>query len=608
MRPARAGSRLFLVALALACPSPGSAEGEASRRALLPPARPWAGASRALIAPPNDPWITPSERTGLLRTPSYDETTAWIARLDAASPQISRVVFGQSPEGRDLVLVVVSKEGAATPAALAANGRPTLLAQAGIHAGEIEGKDAGLMLLRDLMQGRPLNGLLDRVNLLFVPIFNVDGHERSSAFGRINQRGPEESGWRTTAKNLNLNRDYTKADTPEMRAMLRALVEWKPDLYVDLHVTDGADYQYDVTWGWNGRHAYSPAIADWLDGTLGKALHRDLTLAGHIPGPFMNYVDDTDPSKGVIDYTAGPRFSHGYGALAHLPTVLVENHSLKSYPQRALGMRVLLESMLRTLGSQAAELRRAIDSDRTLRPAVVPLDWGPSEETPPTVEIAGTTSRVETSTVSGGPVIRWLGEPTTQKIPLVRLHRATETAVRPKAYWIPPSAAEVIDRLRLHGIAMETLAAPREVDVEMDRLSHVKLATQPFEGHVHVTAEATPERRRERMPKGSVRISTDQPLGDLAIVLLEPASPDSFFQWGFFLEWLQRTEYGEGYILEPMAQAMLAEDPALRAEFEAKLAADKDFAANPSARLDFFYRKTPFYDERASLYPVAREK
>jgi hypothetical protein len=599
--------RSLLVLFASLLASLAQAE-SAKQRALLPPDRPWAGASRALIVQPDDPWITPSEKTGLLRTPSYDETMSWIAKLDAASPEIARLVLGQSPEGRDLVLVVVSKEGAATPAALAANGRPTLFAQAGIHSGEIEGKDAGLMLLRDLTAGRPLHRLLDRVNVLFVPIFNVDGHERSSAFGRINQRGPVESGWRTNARNLNLNRDYTKADTPEMRAMLRALVDWKPELYVDLHVTDGADYQYDVTWGSNGRHAYSPAIANWLEGPLGTALRRDLTAAGHIPGPFMNYIDDTDPSKGVIDYTAGPRFSHGYGALAHLPTVLVENHSLKNYPQRVLGMRVLLESMLRTLAADGAGLRAAVRSDAALRPTQVPLDWGPSTDAPPTVEIAGTASRVETSTVSGGPVIRWLGEPTTQKIPLIRLHRATVTAVRPKAYWIPPSAGEVIERLRLHGIVMETLAAPREVDVEMDRLTNAKLATQPFEGHVTVTAEATPERRRERMPRGSVRISTDQPLGDLAIVLLEPASPDSFFQWGFFLECLQRTEYGEGYILEPMAQAMLTEDPALKAEFEAKLASDKDFAANPAARLDFFYRRTPFYDERANLYPVARER
>jgi murein tripeptide amidase MpaA len=574
--------------------------------AILPPELPWAGTSRALVAAASDPWITPSEKTGLLGTPSYAETMAWIARLDEASPQVARTVIGQSPEGRDLVLVIVSKEGAATPAALAANGRPTLFAQAGIHAGEIDGKDAGMMFLRDLTVGGSRRALLDRANFLFVPIFNVDGHERSTRFGRINQRGPVESGWRTTSNNLNLNRDYTKLDAPETRAMIAALVAWKPDLYADLHVTDGADYQYDITWGSTGVHGFSPRIAAWLEGPFTAGLTRDLAAAGHQPGPLINFIEEFDPQRGIIEWTAGPRFSHGYGDLVHLPSVLVENHSLKPYPQRVLGTRVLLESMLTVLGRDGAALRAALRDDAARRPAALPIAWGPAE-TPATIDFRGVTSRVDTSAISGGKVMRWLGQPVTQKLPYVRLNRPTATVSRPRAYWIPPASAEVIERLRNHGVAMEVLSAPREVEVEMDRLSNVVFGTQPFEGHTTVTADAKPERRRETMPRGAVRISTDQPLGDLVVLTLEPSSPDSFFQWGFFLESLQRTEYGESYVVEPMAQAMLAADPALRAEFESQLK-DPKFAGDPAARLDFFYRRTPFFDERANLYPVARER
>jgi murein tripeptide amidase MpaA len=213
----------------------------------LPPASPWHGASEALIAKPDNPWITPAERTQLLDTPDYEATIAYLKKLCAASPRLELQSFGYAAQGRALYVVVATKEKDFTPAALRASGKPTVLAQAGIHSGEIEGKDAGLMLLRDIAFGGK-DTLLDHANLLFIPIFNVDGHERRSEWNRPNQRGPAHMGWRATAQNLNLNRDYVKADAPEMRALLGLLNTWLPSLYLDLHTTDGVDYQYDVTY------------------------------------------------------------------------------------------------------------------------------------------------------------------------------------------------------------------------------------------------------------------------------------------------------------------------------------------------------------------------
>ena len=220
--------------------------------------------------------------------------------------------------------------------------------------GEIDGKDAGMMLLRDMTVRGTKRDLLEHANFLFVPIFNVDGHERTSRFGRVNQRGPEVMGWRTTAKNLNLNRDYAKADSPEMRAMIGALNQWLPDLYLDLHVTDGADYQYDITFGFNGRGGHSPAIVEWLEKTFTPAVTNDLAAAGHIPGStdVPNWIDETDWLKGIKGWNAEPRFSTGYGDVRHLPTVLLETHSLKPYDQRVLGTYVYLESALRTSGQK----------------------------------------------------------------------------------------------------------------------------------------------------------------------------------------------------------------------------------------------------------------
>ncbi len=287
------------------------------------------------------------------------------------------------------------------------------------------------MLLRDMTVRGTKRELLDGANFLFVPIFNVDGHERFSAFTRINQRGPEEGGWRTNARNLNLNRDYVKADTSEMRAMIRAIDTWKPDLYIDLHVTDGADYQYDVTYGWNGPAGFSPAIANWLDRSLRPAVDRGLSEMGHIPGPLI-FTDD--PLQGVALGQSDPRLSHSYGDARHMATILVENHSLKPYDQRVLGMYVFLEHTLRTIARDATALRAATQSERARRAKTIPLAWSvPTGVEPEQIEVLGIESRKTLSPISGGVRTEWLGKPVTMRAPLRTATQVTASVTRPAA-------------------------------------------------------------------------------------------------------------------------------------------------------------------------------
>jgi hypothetical protein len=575
--------------------------------AILPPAIPWNGASRNLVVAPDDPWITPSERDQLRTTPRYDETVAYLRRLVAASRDLHLLSLGKSGEGRDIWLVIASRERAFTPEALRRSNKPVVFAQGGIHAGEIDGKDAGLMLLRDMTVRNTKRDLLDHANFLLVPIFNVDGHERFSRFTRLNQRGPEEGGWRTNAQNLNLNRDYMKVDSPEMRSMVRALDTYDPDLYIDLHVTDGADYQYDITYGWNGPAAHSPSIANWLTNTYRRPVDDGLRAMGHIPGPLI-FTDD--PLAGVSSGQSDPRLSHGYGDARHMPSVLVENHSLKPYDQRVLGTYVFLEQTLRTVARDAAGLRNAKRAARAARSKTIPLSWRVAEAdkagTP--IEVLGIESRQTLSPISGGVRTEWLGKPTKATAPFTIEREVEASITRPAAYWVPPSWREVIERLDLHGIDYERIAAPREVEVTMYRFGVPTFDTSQFEGHVRVTAPITAETRRERFPAGTLRISTDQDLGTLAVLLLEPSSPDSLFQWGFFHSILQPTEYFEAYIMEPMAERMLAEDPKLAEEFRRKVETDAAFRASARGRLQWLYERTPFYDERARLYPVGREE
>ena len=575
--------------------------------ALLPPEIPWDGTSRSLIAADDDLWITPAEKSDFHFTPSYEETVAWLHRLAAASPKLNMLSIGQSWEGRDLWMVVADADGAATPEQLSASEKPVLLAQAGIHAGEIDGKDAGMMFLREVVLGNH-QYLLDNASFLFVPILNTDGHERVSTLSRINQRGPNEMGWRTNARNLNLNRDYSKLDTPEVRAVVAAIQAWQPDLYLDLHVTDGIEKQPDVTWSFSGPHAYSPEISSWLESRLSTTLRHDLEAMGHIPGPHIFVLDREDPSLGILHWEGGPRYSDGYGAARHLPTVLVENHSLKPYKQRVLGMTVLLISTVGTLGSHGAQLQTAMKTDAAQRPKELTLGWAAaSEPEPETHEFLAIESHLTRSEISGDSQIEWNAVPLSIEVPKFLSTRSLGTVVVPTAYWIPAAWSNVIALLEKHGIEFERIETERQVAVEMYRFAEPQFDPEPFEGHLRVRADSSLGNRVATFPAGSIRVATNQALGILATLLLEPGAPDSFFQWGFFSSILQRTEYAESYVLEPLAREMLRQDPELEEEFRARVASDEEFASSPQKRLEWFYNRSPLLDSRWRLYPVGRE-
>jgi murein tripeptide amidase MpaA len=593
--------RAAALALAfLALPAPAAAQ-RPFAPAPLPPVLPWTGASEKLVAKAGDPWITPAEQAGFADTPDYAATRAWLEKLVAASPLLSLESFGTTAQGRDLYAIRARKPGGEGAR------KPVLLVQGGIHAGEIDGKDAGLMLLRDIaLRGK--QGLLDHADLVFVPIFNADGHERSSPYSRPNQRGPGSQGWRTTAQNLNLNRDYLKADTPEMQAMLALIERVDPALYLDLHVTDGTDYQYDITYafaGWDGRYAQSPAIGRWLDTTLRPAMDAALKRAGHTPGLYIDPRDGNDPDAGINHNADAPRFSTGYGDLRRLPTVLLETHSLKPYRQRVLGTYIFFETALRLLGDHGAALGASIAADRALRPTSATLAWRDLPDPIATIDFLGVAHERTLSPASGRPEVRWLGKPIRQRMAVYGQEPSVAVNL-PAAWWVPASEPQVIERLKRHGIRFETLDAPRTLTLDMVRLVDPKLG-RPNEGHVPLTAGFAHEQRTESWPAGSVRVPADQPRVLLAAALLEAESPDSMLAWNYFPAILQRTEYMEGYVIAPLADRMLAEDPALKAAFQAKLAADPAFAADPDARLAWFYARTPYADQRHLLYPVARE-
>jgi hypothetical protein len=582
--------------------------GDPGANPVLPPEQPWSGLSRKLAVGPEHEWATPWEGNDRLATPRYEDTGRWLERLSRKAPEIDMVSLGRSPEGRDLWLVSASAGGAATPEELRKNGSPVVWVQACVHGGEPDGKDAGLLLLRDLTVVGGLRPLLDEVSLLFVPIVNVDGHERFSRYGRINRRGPEETGRQTNSRRLDLDRDWAKLDAQETRILALALKEWQPDLLIDIHLNDVIDHQYDITWGYNGPHAHSPNASAWLDTYLTPAAEGDLIALGHVPGPLVAVVDPEDWAAGLQELTRGPHTAVGLGDVLHLPSVRVETHAMKPYEQRVLGTRVLLESALRVVGQHGKELRGARKADLKARPREITLLWGCPEQPTHGRMFLGTKANLRPSPVTGGLWVEWTGEPTAHEVPVFVFDEPEIRVSRPQAYWIPPAWDDVIERLSLHGIEMERIDEPREKEVTVYRLRGARALDVPSEGRMPVRADPVPEPRVGQFPPGSVRVPTDQPQGDLVVLLLEPGSPHSLFQWGFFLGLLEREGEVAEYIMEPTAIRMFSDDRRLREEFTERLLAEPEFAADAEARLEWFFRNTPFFDPGWRVYPVAREE
>jgi murein tripeptide amidase MpaA len=574
-------------------------------------------------------WRSPAEISDYRTTPDYAETMAYLERIAAAAPSQIRIEnFGKTGEGRDLKIVIASKDGVFDPAAIHASGRAILLVQNAIHAGEMDGKDSCLALLRDIAINKTRATLLDRVVFVFIPVYNIDGHERRSPYNRINQNGPEVVGWRGNGTNNNLNRDYMKAEAPETRAFLKMFHRWMPDFFVDDHVTDGADFQYDVTFQILDTPDVAPATAKWIREEMSPELERRVDAAGHLAFPtLIDLNDDTNPSQGLALSVSPPRFSDGFMILENRPALLVEIHMLKDYKTRVTGNYEILRALLEVLNRDAAKLialNKEADASAAqlgahpLSNEKFPLEVGPGSETTPVVFHGYQFTRA-LSEVSGTMWIRYSHEPWNVTLPLSTADKIVTSTTPPAAYIIPPQWTSVIDVLAAHDVAMRRTTAPWTGKVERYRCSGMEWQGPPFEGrHPIFAAEgagAEPGRfgqctlTTEEMsfPAGSVVVPLNQRLSKVAIHWLEPEAPDSAVRWGFFDPVFEQREYGEAYVLEKVARENLAKDPALKAEFERRIQADPRFAASPRARLEFFYDRSPWgLANRVGEYPVGR--
>lgn len=569
--------------------------------------------ARALLAvSPPPPLTTHAERTHYAESGRADEVDAFARNFPLHFPGKVHVErFGTTPEGRPLWVFAASADGTLTPERARARGRPVVFALAGIHPGEIDGKDAGFLLLRELLTGTTLPGVLRHATFVFVPVFNMDGHEHTGPHHRPNQNGPQETGWRATSRNLNLNRDWMKADAPEMRALLPLLGAWDPLVLLDLHVTDGAHFKPDVSVLVAPLIEGPPPMRE-VAGVLHDELLSDLRAGGHLPLDFYPaLMRDDDPASGFSRTVYPPRFSQSYWGLRHRLAVLVETHSWKDYRTRVLTTRDILVSVLRSVQTHGPTWRvrlRGLDEETTRNPPrTLDLEFAATDRAE-TIDFPAYAYERVPSPATGGTYLRFLlDRPETWRVPLKSTVLPTVTVQLPRGGWaVTPGWADTVqDTLRLHGILTTRLATSTPVDVEVFHLREIGPAAAPYEGRQRLTGSGEWKSERRTLPRGTLLVPLAQPRAELAGHLLEPNGPDSLFSWGTFNAAFQQQEYVEAYLLEPWAEQALKTDAALRRAFEQRMT-DPAFAADPGARRRFFAERHPSFDTRIRELPILR--
>ena len=492
-------------------------------------------------------WETFYEKSGYLETPRYDETMSYCKRLAEKSKMITRTTFGTSAQGRALPVMILDRDGLSDPAVIRAKGRIVLLVQACIHPGECEGKDAGLMLFRDFtFPGNHASGpapdpeILSKVSIVFIPIFNVDGHERFGPYNRINQNGPKEMGWRTNAENQNLNRDFLKADTPEMVAWLALFNRWLPEFFIDIHTTDGADYQYVLTYLTEIYGNMDPGLTRWTKEIFNAQLESRMNHLGTPVFPYIEFRNWHDPRSGLITEAAPPMLSQGYSALRNRPGLLIETHMLKPYKQRVSAAYECVVSTLEILSHEAGNLRSLVETADNFvsSPAFLKTPFTMLFETKMNdsvmVDFLGYQYKSVKSELTGGEWFQYSKIPETFKVPYFTATTPKVKTDLPYAYIIPAEWKTIIERVKAHGIKVTELGKGTNISIKTCRFKNPKWQQNPYEGHHPMTNIEFDEVEETRFfPAGSAIVEVMQPAGRIIPHLLEPKGNGSFL-YGIF--------------------------------------------------------------------------
>lgn len=555
---------------------------------------------------------TEFEKSNFKRTNTYQQTIDYCSKLADNSDIVHFTSFGKSGKGYDLPLLIVSSDKNFNIGNLHLNGKLVLLIEANIHPGESCGNDAVLMLIRDIAITKKLFDLTKNVNILIIPSFNVDGHLRFGPYNRINQNGPEEMGWRTNAKNLNLNRDFVKADAIEMQHWLELYNTVNPDFFIDIHSTDGADYQYSLTYGLEIFGNMDEDLTKWQKDIYLPKITMQMEESGHLIYPYVAFRNWFDPRTGLKAMLSSPMLSQGYTAQRNRSGLLIETHMLKDYKTRVSAAYEMSKITLQILNQKHKELIELnLKADEKVksyefRKEPFSLDFKLTDNKT-TVKFKGFNYTVEKSELTGGDWYNYSNDTSTLILDYYSDYVTSAYANLPEVYIIPAEWTDIIDKIKLHGIQVEFIYKDVDIKVNSYKFRKVKFDTYPYEGRMRVLdfdIDTITEIRH--FTKGSAIVRMNQTSARLIAHILEPKAPSSLLKWGFFNSIFEQKEYAETYVMEKLMIEMIKEDPELLIEFEKKKTDDPDFTKSIWGMTNWFYMKTKYWDNRKDVYPIGK--
>ncbi|WP_347158191.1 M14 family metallopeptidase [Pontibacter chitinilyticus] len=552
---------------------------------------------------------TPYEKGNGNQTATYEQAIDWYQQFDAAYDEVKMVPYGMTDVGKPLHLVIVSTDKDFDPASIHQKNKRILLIQNAIHPGEPEGVDATMMLARDYLQNKKLRQQLDNVVLIIIPVYNIGGALNRNSHTRANQNGPESYGFRGNARNLDLNRDYIKEDSWNARTFHQIFRDWDPDVFMDNHTSDGADYQHVMTLIPTQHNKMNPVLAQYMQQQMIPALYQGMQHDKYPMVPYMNTVGET-PDKGIIGFMESPRYDTGYTTLYNTIGFVPETHMLKPFNQRVDATYKLMENMIGTIHRDADEIGKARGKaiQQTLAQQKFPLDWKLDTTQVTQVPFLGYAAKYKHSDISGADRLYYDRKaPYSKMINYYNEFTPTVTIQKPVAYIIPQAWHEVIERLKLDKVQLQQLTRDTTITLDSYYITDYKTSPRPYEGHyIHSDVQLRTEQLPRHFFKGDYVVYLNQPANRFVVEVLEPQAIDSYFNWNFFDSILMQKEYFSNYVFEDLAADYLKQHPEVRQQLEEKKKADVEFAKSPRAQLEFVYHHSPYYEYTHNLYPVGR--
>lgn len=562
-----------------------------------------------MMTAPTDDLLTPFEKGNGNQTCTYDECISYYQQLDAKFDEAKLFAYGNTTVGKPVHLLVISSDKNFDPEKIHESGKCVLLVDNGIHPGEPDGIDASMMFARDVLTKEELKPLLDHLVICFIPVYNVSGMLNRNSTSRVNQNGPEQFGFRGNGQNYDLNRDFVKCDSREAQTFTEIFRTWKPEVMVDTHVSNGADYQYVMTLIPTQKDKLQPVLANYQEKKLLPDLYAMMKKDGFEMTPYVNPVKEI-PDSGIAAFLETPRFSTGYTTLFNCIGMMPETHMLKPYSQRVYSTYHLIKNVAKICARDHAE----IISNKKQADAVVAaqqefaLDWNLDESKSEEISFKGYEAKYKTSEVSDSDRL-WYDRamPFERKIHYFNDYAVTASAKKPAAYIIPQCWEKVIERLQWNGVEMKQLAKDITLELEVYYIDEMKSSPVAFEGHhINSGVKLRTEKQTLTFYQGDYVVIPDQSANRYIVEMLEPQGVDSYFAWNFFDAILMEKEYFSDYVFEDVAAELLKTDAKLRSEFEATKKSDTAFANDPQAQLDFIYRHSPHFEKSFRRYPVAR--